>query len=628
MLSGSIGSGKSTILLAIDFAFFGIQKSLNGADLLRHGSNSGSVELGFEKGGKNFIIKRKLRRQNDKIIQTSGSLVVDGIENEHTPTELRARIIEMFGYPIDATKKDRHIFKYTVYTPQEQVKHVLLSEDRLQILRKIFGIDKYETIRNNAKFLLAELRSSIRELNAISSGLETSKKDLESIDKKTSELHLMLDLEKKELESLSKEIQDQTLFLKKILEEENKSKDLKREYSLISAMLESKQKRILQINSELSYTNQKLQPVPISRDSVELRKHIQEKESERNLSISELAVAKKDTARIESMSKGGKCVTCGQNIDMFKFSQTLQELKSIISVHEQKMQTCSDDIRFLQQELAKAEQSQLIRSQQEEFHRRIKLCNDEKQLLETEKNDLSLKVSELSSAISSQKDFAKKIQELENIIFNLNEMNLSKEKSKSRIEQQIKSNQLFAEEMSKKILSMEKARVKAQEMSALHDWIDSIFVPMMFTIEKHVMAALQKEFDSYFQKWFSLLMDDAMNVRIDDNFAPVIQQNGYETDFLNLSGGEKTSVALSYRLALNMVINDMINTIQTKDILILDEPTDGFSSDQLDRLRDVISNLKLKQIVIVSHEPKIDAYVDKIIRIHKEGHVSRIINHS
>ena len=60
-------------------------------------------------------------------------------------------------------------------------------------------------------------------------------------------------------------------------------------------------------------------------------------------------------------------------------------------------------------------------------------------------------------------------------------------------------------------------------------------------------------------------------------------------------------------------------------MLILDEPTDGFSSDQLDKLRDVISSLKLKQILIVSHEPKIDAYVDNIIRIHKEGHVSKVI---
>ena len=74
-----------------------------------------------------------------------------------------------------------------------------------------------------------------------------------------------------------------------------------------------------------------------------------------------------------------------------------------------------------------------------------------------------------------------------------------------------------------------------------------------------------------------------------------------------------------------VVINKMIDTIQTKDILILDEPTDGFSTDQLDKLRNVLNELKLNQIIIVSHEQKMDAYVDNIIRMHKDNHVSRII---
>ena len=58
-------------------------------------------------------------------------------------------------------------------------------------------------------------------------------------------------------------------------------------------------------------------------------------------------------------------------------------------------------------------------------------------------------------------------------------------------------------------------------------------------------------------------------------------------DIRSLSGGEKTSVALSYRLALNKVINDLIGNIKTKNIIILDEPTYGFSSEQLDKVREV-----------------------------------------
>ena len=44
LLSGDIGSGKSTILLAIEFALFGLKKG-SGNSLLRHGKKEGSVEL-------------------------------------------------------------------------------------------------------------------------------------------------------------------------------------------------------------------------------------------------------------------------------------------------------------------------------------------------------------------------------------------------------------------------------------------------------------------------------------------------------------------------------------------------------------------------------------------------------
>jgi exonuclease SbcC len=76
---------------------------------------------------------------------------------------------------------------------------------------------------------------------------------------------------------------------------------------------------------------------------------------------------------------------------------------------------------------------------------------------------------------------------------------------------------------------------------------------------------------------------------------------------------------------LNKVINDVISTIKTKDLLILDEPTDGFSAEQLDKIRDVLEQLHLKQVIIVSHESKIESMVDTVMRVEKEGHVSRLL---
>jgi exonuclease SbcC len=138
------------------------------------------------------------------------------------------------------------------------------------------------------------------------------------------------------------------------------------------------------------------------------------------------------------------------------------------------------------------------------------------------------------------------------------------------------------------------------------------------------MLQIYREFNELFKTWFNVLIEDeTISVRLDDEFTPIIEQNGYETYVENLSGGEKTAVALSYRLALNKVINDIVTDIKTKDILMLDEPTDGFSSEQLDKVRDVLDQLNMQQVVIVSHESKIESFVDNVIKVGKEEHVSK-----
>ena len=137
---------------------------------------------------------------------------------------------------------------------------------------------------------------------------------------------------------------------------------------------------------------------------------------------------------------------------------------------------------------------------------------------------------------------------------------------------------------------------------------------------------LYENINESFKDWFDMLMEDeTISVRLDDSFSPLIEQNGHDTFIQNLSGGEKTSVALAYRLSLNKVINDFVSNIQTKGLLILDEPTDGFSSNQLDKLRDVLMQVQADQIILVSHEQKLESYADQIVHIAKEHHVSSVV---
>lgn len=68
-LVGGLGTGKSSILYAIDFALFGEPIGRAYDYLLREDADFGKVTVKFLKNGKEYVIQRALRRQNDRISQ-------------------------------------------------------------------------------------------------------------------------------------------------------------------------------------------------------------------------------------------------------------------------------------------------------------------------------------------------------------------------------------------------------------------------------------------------------------------------------------------------------------------------------------------------------------------------------
>src|SRR3989338_1529132 len=175
LLSGDIGSGKSTILLAIDFALFGIRRGeLSGSALLRNGTDEGHVTLNFSIDGNDVFIKRTLKKNSNGIVQDSGYLTTNDVTKEFTPVELKQRVLHMLNYPPDYLTKKSLIYRYTVYTPQEEMKLILLGEKeyRLETLRRVFNIDKYKRIKENSKIALSEAKQKKKELSLFVSDIE------------------------------------------------------------------------------------------------------------------------------------------------------------------------------------------------------------------------------------------------------------------------------------------------------------------------------------------------------------------------------------------------------------------------------------------------------------------------
>ncbi|MFH1401116.1 MAG: SMC family ATPase, partial [Nanoarchaeota archaeon] len=179
LLCGDIGSGKTTILLSIEFAIFGLLRGeTSGTTLLRHGEREGSVTLTLEVQGKEIVIFRPLKR-GTSVKQDAGYLIIDGVKQDLTTVEMKSRILTLIGYPESLLSRSKNmIFRYTVYTPQEEMKKILLesAEVRVDILRKLFDIEKYRIIKENATLLAREKRSETRILQAKVSDLDEKKK--------------------------------------------------------------------------------------------------------------------------------------------------------------------------------------------------------------------------------------------------------------------------------------------------------------------------------------------------------------------------------------------------------------------------------------------------------------------
>ena len=656
LLSGDIGSGKSTVLLAIDFALFGLSKGIiTGEALLRHGQKDGYVELNFSIDNNEIKIRRTLKKTGGSIAQEPGYLRINNESENLSPVELKQRILQILNYPQETLTRKSLIYRYTVYTPQEEMKSILLggNESRLDTLRRIFNIDKYKRIQENARMLSSDLRTRIKEKEAMISDLEELKKSIEEkkknkketsiksmrtndelsevqkkIDEKKEEI-LMMDEKIKMLNECKKDLEINELNLRNSLRRINDSNEMIQK--LMNEIIELEREDLSEIdadriNSDISGLKSKM--LKVEEELLSARKSLNECRHDHL----------KSEKMIREIKELKKCPTCFQNVNdehkdkiIGNENLKLQDLNENINLHTKKENSLLADSEIIREEIEKLNSLKSrndvarLRSknlgEKKEMHKRLtdesNQADESIKAIETRKIELNSRINELGNLRHEE---IKK--ELDLLLHKEKEILLAKNTCDNEIKNIEKEMLRINEEISKK----EKTRDDIFKMKNFRNFIDGSFMNIVETIERKVMLRVHNDFNELFMKWFKILVDDeSMNVRLDEEFSPLIEQNGYNVEYPYLSGGEKTAGALAYRLALNQVINNLISNVKTRDLLILDEPTDGFSEEQVDRLRIVLDELNIKQIIIVSHESKIESFVENVIRLNKKDGVSEII---
>jgi exonuclease SbcC len=255
---------------------------------------------------------------------------------------------------------------------------------------------------------------------------------------------------------------------------------------------------------------------------------------------------------------------------------------------------------------------------------------EDKRIKEKSLQELEDEVLVLSTKLDEMKVIFRDRLEVEN---NLKNLESEKELHENELTKMKENLAMRKTEHDSNLRQIESFKRKIDELKVVVDkiiytdqigtWLTQHFIPSLEQIESQVLISVKEEFNKVFQKWFYLLIEVGdIDVEIDEFFTPIVNQSGYRLELDSLSGGEKTSVALAYRLALNEIIRRMI--MLEDNLLILDEPTDGFSKEQLVQIKYVLEELTAAQVIVVSHEKELEGFVETIYRVVKESEKSQV----
>lgn len=252
LFEGDIGSGKSTILMAIEFALFGLG-SERGAALLKTGAKKGSVKLRFEIEGKEYEVCRSLERKGKGVQQTDCNFKTEEGVLDLSASEIKEKVLEVlnFNEPPDP-KAQSVIYRYAIFTPQEEMKAILWMrpDSRLQTLRKAFRIEDYRIAIDNSSILTKLVKEKSISLASHASDLEgdleTCKTKRAEIGKCDSQLTTLTKREE-ELEAKSTKLREQIGALQKKKDALGKAIG---EIPLLEGQIKDKKEEIVDLQNE------------------------------------------------------------------------------------------------------------------------------------------------------------------------------------------------------------------------------------------------------------------------------------------------------------------------------------------------------------------------------------------
>lgn len=562
--------------------------------------------------------------RSEKIVADLSPKYQDYIQKRDALVNVTEKALQYDKLLLDKVKlessisSEREMFRSNIKTLDSELEELALDLQRIEDeTENLNYLKKEETLLKNN---INDSTDFQTELDYVSDSLSNIRSEIISINneisKQKSELDSVLQLRQNAVCPYCK----QKLNEQHILEMEAKflqSKDfLKYKLDTFEKDLETNQiKKNEFLNGKKQVEIKKLELQKIQIQIARLNVVLNNKEQLK----SKIIEKEKNKKLIEAKLQGSYFVEKIKELDelddklnkIYSYKESYDSLSKIVN-HYQK--TNLDSIYV--------EHSNLIKSKQRKI--------EEKKIKEKSLLELDNEVFMLYKKLDEMKAIFQDRQEVENKLNNLDSEKESLENELMKMKESLAmrktehdNNLKQIESFNKKIAELEERVDKIIFTDQIGVWLNQHFIPSLEQIESQVLISVKEEFNRLFQKWFYLLIEVSdIDVEIDEFFTPIVNQSGYHLEVDSLSGGEKSSIALAYRLALNEIIRRMI--MLDDNLLILDEPTDGFSKEQLVQIKYVLDELSAAQVIVVSHEKELEGFVETIFRVVKESEKSQV----
>ncbi|MDH5687776.1 MAG: SMC family ATPase [Candidatus Bathyarchaeota archaeon] len=664
-LVGGLGRGKSSILLAIDFALFGEPLARSYEYLLREDSEIGRVSLEFLKNGREYTIHRVLKRSDDRIGQDMEQLKL--FEGEKLIAEMKSEAVTEQLRLI--TGIDRDLFHEVTWMRQEHLKDLLDMPpgQRQKRLDQLFGLSDYEeawsSIRPILRWYEGESNSlrqdpdigRIKELqgqyNDAATEFSSKEMELQDLSRRLSEAEGRLKVASANVDDLE--------------DLRRKNEELRREEAKLQERVIAVEDASARLMNEVSNRNSTIKSLEDrlrshKRQEDDYRKMLQEVGLPPNQTVGQLieysevlisqmssiqgeremvdAKIKESTLSIDSLEAKNLCPLCLQPISsdykqgLFKrlegeaneLKERIDELKSNTQELEGTRMIISSVTSNIQLTLSRIEETE---KQLEGERSLLSTASGEFEEMQREEEKDRERLAGLRREIGefdvSQLDAAQKLRD---VAFD----DYSKIKyALQTVESQKKEISLRIDALRERLESAEKKVDRLLKVEKILELVKEIRVAY-----RSIQPKLRSEFITYLERMVQQELDELMgfentllNARIDENYTAFVESpDGHERDVSNISGGERTFLAFAYRLGIGQLI------MQSRlghglNMLLLDEPTEslGREDGSIERLAEAISRLKtVEQVIAVTHSEAFAERADHVIRIDKEDNTSRV----